>query len=95
MSAKRNLLIGVGIGAVLGILFAPHKGSKTRRKIAERGNELKEGWNNLKESVTNTIASIKGDADDFVDESDEFPAYINSSMQDEWKGSSVSDDWKA
>ena len=53
MSAKKNLLIGVGAGFVLGILFAPRKGSKTRKKISKRGGELREGWNNLKEKLSN------------------------------------------
>ena len=52
MSAKRNLLIGVGIGAVLGLLYAPHKGSKTRKLIARRGTELCDGWDNMKETVS-------------------------------------------
>jgi gas vesicle protein len=31
---------GVAIGGLLGVLFAPGKGSETRKKIAEKGNEL-------------------------------------------------------
>ncbi len=85
MSAKRNLLIGVGVGAVLGILFAPRKGSKTRRKIAKRGADLKEGWNNLKESVNNTLTKSSDDMDDDVNENTESATYFNSSMQNEWK----------
>lgn len=87
MSAKRNLLIGVGVGAVLGILFAPHKGSKTRKKIARRGGELKEGWSNLKESVTNTLSKSGDRIDDFMDEDEsiESVSYNTSSMQNQWK----------
>ena len=86
MSAKRNLLIGVGVGAVLGILFAPHKGSKTRRRLKEHGEELKQGWNNLKETLTNTFGSSNQNIDNyFEEESSETPAYISSSMQEEWK----------
>lgn len=59
MSVKKNLLIGVGAGLVLGILFAPHKGSKTRKKISKRGGELREGWNNLKEKLSNKSDGAK------------------------------------
>ena len=86
MSAKRNLLIGMGVGAVLGILFAPHKGSKTRKKIAKRGTDLKEGWENLKESVVNKIEKSGDSLNDFIDESREQNSYISSTLVDnEWK----------
>ena len=86
MSAKRNLLIGMGVGAVLGILFAPHKGSKTRKKIAKRGTDLKEGWENLKETVANKIEKSGDSLNDFIDESREQNSYISStSVDNEWK----------
>lgn len=92
MSAKNNLLLGIGIGAVLGILFAPHKGTKTRRKIAERGAEIKEGWNNFKDTISSTLQTANDKASDFIDES-ETPAYISSSMQEEWRGAGVEEEW--
>ena len=86
MSAKRNLLIGVGIGAVLGILFAPHKGSKTRKKIAKRGGELKDGFSNLKNTVSNTLSKSSNTINDFIEEENtETASYLSSSMQNEWK----------
>ena len=86
MSAKRNLLIGMGVGAVLGILFAPRKGSKTRKKIAKRGTDLKEGWENLKETVANKIEKSGDSLNDFIDESREQNSYISStSVDNEWK----------
>jgi gas vesicle protein len=36
------LLAGAAIGGTLGILFAPAKGSDTRKKIANKGVELKD-----------------------------------------------------
>lgn len=36
------LLAGVAIGGVLGILFAPDKGSETRKKILAKGEDLKD-----------------------------------------------------
>ena len=53
---------GIAAGAVLGILFAPDKGTETRRKISEQGKKIadgvkmkfnkgKEKFNDLKESI--------------------------------------------
>jgi len=81
MSAKRNLLIGVGIGAVLGILFAPHKGSKTRKNIAKTGADLREGWNNLKETASETFDK----SSDYLEEGIQSIGYTNSKVEDNWK----------
>jgi len=35
-------LVGLGLGALLGILFAPKSGEETRRYLAERAEEGKE-----------------------------------------------------
>jgi gas vesicle protein len=34
------LLLGAAAGAVLGILFAPDKGTETRKKIKQKGEDL-------------------------------------------------------
>jgi gas vesicle protein len=37
-----SMLVGAAIGGILGILFAPHKGSKTRGKLMAKGEEIKD-----------------------------------------------------
>jgi len=40
------LLLGAAIGGALGILFAPDKGSETRRKISAKGEDLTDSMKN-------------------------------------------------
>jgi len=58
--------LGAVTGAVLGILFAPDKGSETRNKISEQGKKMgdsfkdklrrgKEKVNDLKEDLKNAV----------------------------------------
>ncbi|WP_418264460.1 YtxH domain-containing protein [Flavobacterium faecale] len=59
------LLTGAAIGAGVGILFAPDKGSKTRSKIKEGYNDaqkdLKKKYEELSEEVKNKFTTAKID----------------------------------
>lgn len=51
-----KFLVGLGIGAVVGMLVAPKKGSELREDIATKAKEVKEAAKNLtKEDVVNTF----------------------------------------
>ena len=68
MTAKRSLLIGLGAGVILGILYAPYKGSKTRKKISRTGGELRDGWNNLKNRVSNKLGTAAESMEEYPEE---------------------------
>ena len=56
-------LAGLATGAVLGILFAPEKGSITRRNIANKSKEtaedLKSKYNTLIDKLSSKLESVK------------------------------------
>ena len=54
------LLVGAAIGGALGILFAPNKGSETRKKLLSQGEDLKDS---VKEKFTNLLQETKKDGE--------------------------------
>ena len=63
---------GIVVGAILGILFAPEKGSETRKKMTDEGKKLyddvkdkfrkgKEKFSDLKEDIEQKIKEKAGE----------------------------------
>lgn len=66
MTTVSKLMIGVAAGAILGVLYAPDRGSATRRKLARAGEDLKERFNSIKGDISDTIDRVNEDTDDYV-----------------------------
>lgn len=66
-----GLVAGVAVGAMLGILFAPAKGSETRKKISKKGEklaeDLKEKFDEFLENVSEKYEEVKEDISDFTE----------------------------
>ena len=77
MSSSNNnsilaLLAGAAVGLGLGILFAPDKGSKTREKIKDGLDDLKDStkskWNSLETETKEKFSKTKDDLKDTVND---------------------------
>ncbi len=64
------IIIGVAIGGALGILFAPDKGSETRKKISTKGNDLtsaiKDKFGEFVDKFKKELETAQDEAQDFV-----------------------------
>ncbi|WP_179346149.1 YtxH domain-containing protein [Winogradskyella ursingii] len=66
-----GVLAGTAIGAALGILFAPDRGSETRRRIAEEAahgrDVVVDRASEIRNNIGNTLANQKGNLEDQVE----------------------------
>jgi gas vesicle protein len=65
-----GVLAGLAAGALVGILFAPEKGSRTRRNIVRKGEDtiedLKDKFDDLLESFTDKVECAKDDLEELI-----------------------------
>jgi len=74
---------GISVGFILGVLFAPDKGSATRRKLSGMASDIKEDMaetlDDISDMVSEKITAIKNMVSDITEDAqDEFSDINNS-----------------
>lgn len=79
------VLAGVAVGAVLGILFAPDKGSVTRGSIAKKSKDFADGLgdkaNEFIGSITEKFESAKDEAQSLVEKGKSKAQELHANVQ--------------
>lgn len=62
-----GILAGIAAGALLGVLFAPDRGSETRRKISQKSKDLvddiRHRYDDFVRGVNEKVSSVKQEAE--------------------------------
>jgi gas vesicle protein len=62
--SMNKILIGFTAGLLVGLLFAPAKGTETRATISRRGRDLKNQFNDLVDAIGDKLDSLTGEVEE-------------------------------
>lgn len=64
MKSFPGILVGLAVGAVVGLLLAPESGKKTRKKISSESDSF---FKDLQDQLQTGLENIKSQYNDYVD----------------------------
>jgi gas vesicle protein len=80
-----GVLGGLAAGAILGILFAPEKGTDTRKKIANKSKDkldgLKSKYNDIIDQLSSKLETAKQNGMSHADEAYEYAENVKDAVK--------------
>ena len=82
-----RLLTGFALGLIEGMLMAPEKGSETRKKISQKGKDLKNKFNEFIDGLHDKAEEVQDDVANVAERTaQKARAYSNEVGNNSWNG---------
>ena len=80
-----GILAGAAAGAIVGMLLAPEKGSKTRTQMSQKGDDLLENVKsmvgNFLSAIISTLGDVKSESKDLLDKGKEKAQEVKNDLK--------------
>ncbi|MCH5600055.1 YtxH domain-containing protein [Niabella ginsengisoli] len=61
-----KLLTGFALGLLVGVLYAPEKGTYTRKRISDKGNDLKDQFADFIDNIAGKFEHTADEVEDYA-----------------------------